>query len=271
MVIGGSGPSLRRTDHRRVPADAPVVRVNNFFLEDRYYLGRVIDRVYFSGDPRAIRFYLATLRKVMRVGEYEVRGSVSHQASASRHHPPEPFHHFEVADPEIHDLVQRHWSTTAILPSSGVLAMVQAVAAGATALLLTGIDFYEGEKYAFPPPPRLARLLAPNLNPVGYDTRLHALEVDLEVIQVLRERGITIERLSEADEQVLDLRVAPVLPPGSHLPPPAVKAAPTEDWVRWSGLWSIDALVGLRWLRRAARFGPRRAQHERGADGRPAL
>ncbi len=261
VVIGGSGPSLTQTETDRIPKDASIVRVNNFFFEDRYYLGRNVDCVYFSADPRALRFYVATLHDVIDRGLYDVGASASHSEAASAFAPPPPFEFAGVGDDEVRAVIEAHRGGSSVLPSSGVMAMLYAARLGARRLLLSGIDFYESEqKYAFELPPRLRRLLEPNLEPSGYDHRLHSAELDRAVVALLRERGVEIELTSPPDRpSTLGLGLAPTLVAEDHLALPVPKREIVDDWVSTSGGWTVDTLVRLRLLRRAVqRIRPRR-------------
>src|SRR5688572_14896026 len=63
-LIAASGPSLTRIDYRRVPADAKVFRLNNFFFEDKYYATRNVDVYYtHSGFLHGQYFNLHQLRE----------------------------------------------------------------------------------------------------------------------------------------------------------------------------------------------------------------
>ena len=265
VVIGGSGPSLARTEIERIPKEASIVRINNFFFEDCYYLGRKVDCVYFSADPRALRFYVATLHDLIDRGLYDVGGTASHSKAASALFPPDPFEFAKVVDGEVRAMIEAHRGGGSILPSSGVMAMLYAVRSGARRLLLSGIDFYEpDQKYAFPLPPRLHSLLEPNLEPSGYDSKLHSADLDGAIVTLLRQRGIEIELTSPAElPSRLGLGLAPMLNAGAHVAAPEPKREFVDDWVRTSGRWSVDTLVRLRLVRRAVqRLRPRRSPTE---------
>lgn len=251
VLIGGSGPSLQSAELARVPASVQVVRVNNFFLEPRYHLGRRVDCVYFSADPRAVRFYLATLRRVIARREYDVRGSASHLPEAAHFRPPEPFVHRTTWPREIEHLLDRIIADQGVRPTSGAMAMLHARAGGAARLLLAGIDMYGSAKYSFDVPPRLAKVLSPNLNATGYDTRLHSHGADLQVITWLLEAGVSLERVSPEPVAGIDLPLAPVVDGEEPLSSPSTKPPrATDDWVERDGLWTVTGLAAARAMRR---------------------
>lgn len=49
VIIGGSGPSLEKIDYKRLPKDAKIWRINDFFKEPVYFLGRRVDAVFNGG------------------------------------------------------------------------------------------------------------------------------------------------------------------------------------------------------------------------------
>lgn len=261
-VVGGSGPSLRSTDPARVPASATVVRVNNFFLEPEYFLGRRVDCAYFSADPRAVRFYIATLRQVIERGEYDVRRTASHLTTARRHHPPKPFTAVDHAGTEVGRLLSAIEREEGARPTSGVMAMLHARRLGANRILLAGIDFYTGPKYVVDIPPTLARVLEPNFSPQGYDVPLHTLAADRRALDWLREQGVAVEATSEEAAAGMDLPLAPRQPDGDRLGGTGPKGVRyTDDWVSRAGVWTVGGLALARAVRRRI---PRRATNRAG-------
>lgn len=52
VVIAGNGPSLASIDYSKLPENFDVFRCNQFYFEDKYYLGKKIkkyflDRLFF--------------------------------------------------------------------------------------------------------------------------------------------------------------------------------------------------------------------------------
>lgn len=253
-IIGASGPSLGLVEHNRLPSDAHIIRVNNFFLESHYHLGPRVDTAYFSADPRAVRFYVATLRALVARNEYVVGSTASHLPAAARLPVPAPFEFFAPRDPAARRLLDRLAEGAHLRPTSGAMAMLYAVENGAERLILTGVDFYAGPKYGHDLPPRLHRVLRPNLSESGYDDRLHTQEADLSVVEFLIDRGIDVRlgtsRVSDVPSPIA-LEPAPVVM--DHVLPSAKAHPYVNDWSRWAGPWSIEMLVAARWARRQLR------------------
>lgn len=257
-LIGGSGPSLLDADLSRVPAGTTVVRVNNFFLEENYNLGSRVDCVYFSADKRALRYYLATLRQVVRGGSYRVKATASHHPDASRLNPIQPFHAMSVTDERLQIIIEDYAQQHGVKPSSGIYAMIYAWQEGATQLYLSGIDFYEGgKKYHTELPPRLKKIMAPNMSDTGYDTRLHARALDNTIMETLEAKGVKITRIDPNNIGNSTLPLAPVCETSMMDTLTEIKTIQTHDWVARSGLHSLPVLLSLRKARQLLPGGSR--------------
>ncbi|EAI2324729.1 alpha-2,3-sialyltransferase, partial [Campylobacter coli] len=46
VLIAGNGPSLKEIDYRRLPDKYDVFRCNQFYFEEKYYLGKNIKSVF---------------------------------------------------------------------------------------------------------------------------------------------------------------------------------------------------------------------------------
>ncbi|EAJ8474776.1 alpha-2,3 sialyltransferase, partial [Campylobacter upsaliensis] len=47
-IIAGNAPSLKNIDYTLLPQDYDVFRCNQFYLEDKYYLGKKLKAVFFN-------------------------------------------------------------------------------------------------------------------------------------------------------------------------------------------------------------------------------
>jgi hypothetical protein len=248
-VIGGSGPSLSTCDTTRIPKDAYIFRTNNFFLEREYNLGQKVDCVYFSGDKRAIRFYAATLRKVMRLDIYQIDKITSHHHGApALNFKPKIVEPFVVHNDRIRALIADQHASSGILPTSGIMAAINAYQLGAKNLYLAGFDFYQGEeKYSTPLPPRLNSILEPNMSPLGYDSKLHSHKLDFQILELLQQLGTNVFDTSPLSHSTLPKapRLEEHLKIGKKHKPIQI-----NDWVGFDGLYPLAALLALRKLRR---------------------
>lgn len=245
-VIGGSGPSLLTCDLSRIPSHARVYRTNNFFLEKKYHLGRRVDCLYFSGDRRALRFYVATVRSAIKLDMYQFHDITTHQIGSYNfgHNAPKTTF-FDPAQCNV-----SFGFSSRVKPTTGVLAALKAVQDGARRLYFAGLDFYEGDvKYAISPGPILTRVNKPNAALAGYDKKLHDLDVDMRVLRAIEDAGVEIFTTSEQVPSPFPLapRCSSPLDPGEP-----EKTHQLEDWVAWDGPIPIQTLFFLRALRRRA-------------------
>lgn len=155
VVIGGSAPSLSQIDYRRYPVgDIAVWRINNFFKEHKYYLGRRVDAVFNGGDCDEISVRRATMQKLASADAYDINFDNFFTAMPM----PNTKNHFA----EIERLDSAHrvgvWPAIAHARDardqhlfSGVAAIVLAILAGFREIYIAGIDcdYENGPRYAY--------------------------------------------------------------------------------------------------------------------------
>ncbi|WP_172300509.1 hypothetical protein [Pseudoruegeria sp. HB172150] len=249
-VIAGSGPSLAAIAPGRVLADDLIVRVNNFFFEDRYYLGARVDLAFVSGDPRLAPFLCATLRRAR--ADYDIRAWTAPSRRverAGRRRLRLPFRPFCPGDAETAARVEALKARYQAIPSSGVQAVLMAQHMGAARIVLAGIDLYSGAKrYVYTPGRHQRALLGQDLDTRAYDRPLHHPDLDRAVLAWLADRpGLTLWRSADcaALNDLLDL--APARPGAAPVPAPKRRIA---DWDARAGLYPIALLKLMRRMRR---------------------
>lgn len=250
-VVAGSGPSLAAIDPGRVLASDRIIRVNNFFFEDRFHLGRRVDLAYVSGDPRVVPFMCATLKKAR--AQYDLRewsapgGRVAR--IAGRHLGRLPYRPVPPPDAETAAEIARLTDRYGVKPSSGVQALLLAQAMGARRIILAGIDLYSAEnRYVYTPGRHQRDLLGDDLGNRAWDLRLHHPDFDRALIGWLANRpGLTLWRAADVPALNGLLDLAP------ERDGPRIVVEPKErieDWAGWAGLYPIRLLKILRRLRR---------------------
>ncbi|WP_267523380.1 alpha-2,3-sialyltransferase [Campylobacter sp. MG1] len=70
LIVAGNGPSLKNIDLNSMPKEYDVFRCNQFYCEDKYYLGKNIKLVMFN--PSVIYSQLETLYQLEKNNEYRV-------------------------------------------------------------------------------------------------------------------------------------------------------------------------------------------------------
>ena len=71
IIIAGNGPSLAHIDYRRLPENAKILRLNNFFFEDKYYLGQNVD--YYLTDAGYLEGMYFNLHNLNESRQYNIK------------------------------------------------------------------------------------------------------------------------------------------------------------------------------------------------------
>lgn len=71
IVVAGNGPSIKDIDYRRLPENIDILRVNHFYKEDHYYLGKNIN-YYIPGGATGLSEYLPLVFAKTMEGVYNI-------------------------------------------------------------------------------------------------------------------------------------------------------------------------------------------------------
>jgi hypothetical protein len=251
-VVAGNGLSLTRIAAGRVVAGDTIIRTNNFFFEDRYFLGKTVDLAFVGGDPRVAPFVFETLNRAR--SHYDVRqwsASSDRVARIGQRFLQTPYRPMQPADQATTAKLAELQARYQVVPSTGIQALLMARAMGARRIVLAGIDLYAGpQRYAYAPGRHQRDLLGGDLATRAYDRHLHHPDLDREMIGWLANRpGMTLWR--SADCPALDglLDLAPERPGTPVLAAPKLQPQ-MLDWADWAGWYPIALLKLLRRVRR---------------------
>jgi hypothetical protein len=248
-AVLGNGPSVASILPGRLCADDTIIRVNSFFVEDHLHAGARVDLAFLGGDPRAAPFVAAGLARARayRVAAWATddprvaRSGTRHLAAPRLTLPPLP----AALAADIDSLI----AASGRRPTSGVRAILAAVALGATDLLLAGLDLYASpDRYAFAPGPRMRALMRADYARPAPDPAQHLPDLDLRVIARLAAHpGLTLRLAasSPALSEILD--TAP-----DRGGPASLSAGPNpgpRDWPAWAGPMPLAGLAALRRIR----------------------
>lgn len=285
-VVAGGGPSLMERAPGRILRGDRIVRVNNFFLEPAFTLGRRVDLAVMGGDPRVAPFMFATLQRTVQktmhrsgpeqedAGQgaarqgYDLRAWCSHDprvARAGRRHLRAPEQPYALRDRHLAREVTALMARYQRQPTTGLRAVLAAHGAGAGSIVLAGIDMYRSDRrYPFQPGRHMRDLMGADLGHRALDTRLHDHDLDRALIDLLLARGdVHLVRAAKGTAFGEQIALGPVRP-GVPLEPEPREDAPT-DWVPRAGLYPIGLLKALR---RGSAL--KRRVFERRASGRPS-
>lgn len=246
VVVAGNGTSITDLEPGRIQADDFIIRVNNFFFEPAFFLGRRVDLAFMAGDPRVAPFMFETLHRCRK--DYNLNSWTSHNPKvvrAGQRHFGALYQPMRYRDKEIEAKVQSLIARYQRHPTTGIYAVLMAHAMGAEQIILAGLDFYTGtRRYPFEPGPHYRALMGQDLGQRGPDQHLHALDLDLDILRYLHARRDCLLLRAGPNpvlEELTDL--APQRDPVSLREP---RNAPPQDWASRSGLYPISLLKFLR-------------------------
>ena len=147
IVVAGNGPSLANIDYRRLPAEFDVFRCNQFYFEEKYYLGRHITGVFFPHWMMPRQYY--------HIRTLEERGEYTFDDMFYFSQRPDPEAEFDwprvksalpylMAVPEFYELSRFLAVYYTKIVTSGFNMIFVALAMGYKEIYLTGLDLYEG-------------------------------------------------------------------------------------------------------------------------------
>lgn len=249
FVVAGGGLSLTRLIPGQVLVTDRIVRTNNFFFEPMHYLGRRVDLAFMGGDPRVAPFMFETLWRCR--ADYDLAAWSSHNPAVIRAGQRRFGACYRVMryrdaaiEAEVAALMARHERK----PTTGTYAALMAHGMGARRIILTGIDFYNGsQRYPFEPGRHQRDLMGQDLNRRGVDQRLHAPQLDLDILSALIRRG-DAEFLRSGAGTPLD-SLMPQAPVRTGQPVIPTPRTPPTDWAPRAGLYPI---AWLKLMRRAS-------------------
>ncbi|WP_233702771.1 alpha-2,3-sialyltransferase [Helicobacter felis] len=156
LILAGNGPSIKDLDYSLFPPDFDVFRCNQFYFEDKYYLGKEVKGVFFNAQVFDIQMktarelslrqeyyfedlFCSTIAPFMNFGNCYTHAQDyldKHYAGARNTYDLlqnlEPFYKLYTTHRNFH---QQHFTT-------GVMMIVVAIALGYKEIYCAGLDFY---------------------------------------------------------------------------------------------------------------------------------
>lgn len=209
-VVAGNAPSLAKIDYSRLPLEFDAFRCNQFYFEDKYYLGKDIKSVSFAEKMCFEQIYTSLILKDRK--EYNI------ESVFLPNHYVIPQWEYELLVDQLaqifcYDGFIRSMNTSEHLsqinvfleyvklqklyfdknPTSTIFLCAIAAAMGYEEIYLAGIDFYEGKTYAFDIlhqnlltlMPDFEGVVRPNGKHIG---KYHTKEADLETLAFLEKQ-----------------------------------------------------------------------------------
>ena len=150
IVIAGNGVSVSQIDYQRLPKDFDVFRMNNFFFEDKYYLGKKVD--YYYTDYGFLEGQYFNLHHLHERGEYQIGDFYTTPGENREKDWPATKDILKLAygNPiykEFTIFYQKYYSH---LISGGILSVFAAIELGYKEIYITGMDLYNNPNCVYP-------------------------------------------------------------------------------------------------------------------------
>ncbi len=155
VVVAGNGPSLKDIDYSRLPKEFDVFRCNQFFFEEKYYLGKNIDKVFFGGkisEAMCVSYVTLKIKK-----EYNIDGMyntvsffddpnvVGQQEQVKRLTIVKLAYDVLMTNEKIREFLSDRYVLFNSFPTTGMIGLLMAIAEGYTDIYIVGIDMYIGD------------------------------------------------------------------------------------------------------------------------------
>ena len=199
IVIAGNGPSLKEIDYRRLPKEYDVFRCNQFFFEDKYYLGNTVTGYFFGVST--IESLYATSVFLQERKEYFFQDRYFSSVELDKRYFFTVKSAYDICKeyPKIAHFVADYGIAYFLYPTAGILMILTAISLGYTDIYITGIDFYKSKDlYAFSieDAPVLNNTVRNINKPYLFDTN-HTEEMEYKYIELIKSlTGINIYAIS---------------------------------------------------------------------------
>ncbi|HED6756952.1 TPA: alpha-2,3 sialyltransferase [Campylobacter coli] len=197
VIIAGNGPSLKEIDYSKLPDDFDVFRCNQFYFEDKYYLGKKCKAVFYNPSLFFEQYY--TLKHLIANQEYETELIICsnfNQAHLESENFRKSFYDYFPDAYLGYDFFKQLKEFDAYFKfheiylnqriTSGIYMCAVAIALGYKEIYLTGIDFYQnGSSYAFDTKQENLLKLAPNFKNDNSQYIGHNKNTDIKALEFL--------------------------------------------------------------------------------------
>ncbi|MGL5955649.1 MAG: alpha-2,3-sialyltransferase [Brevinema sp.] len=243
IVVAGNGPSLTAIDYCRLPKEFDVFRVNNFFFEDYYWVGKHVTG-YFVPHFEQLEIQFYHIQELKQRNEYYISKVYCLGSGDPTNFPTVDFIPFTYSHmPEINEYIHFYQYYYHQTMTSGIRMLLEAIAQGYTEIYLVGIDLYTGtQMYAFkinqnmcdlhPDRATLKDSIAGGLEARRNLQPWHSGEYDASIIKMISNLdGVSVYSLSE-DSPINDIiPLAPHCNETPHTPIPKPNGS-INDWIK---------------------------------------
>lgn len=237
IIIAGNGPSLAHIDYRRLPENAKILRLNNFFFEDKYYLGQNVD--YYLTDAGYLEGMYFNLHNLNESRQYNIKDVYITNLSANLQEE-FPLVYDAMAtvfqNKKIKAFFKFYLKYYEIMPSGGIFSIFLAIVLGYKNIYVIGIDMYEnnllypwqiGEYFTQLHPRDKAD------NVMNVINRYHPKEFQIKTLEFIKQefQDINLYSLSEESPITEYLELAPIQDENNNYTPQIRSQDAIKDWL----------------------------------------
>lgn len=236
IIIAGNGPSLAFIDYRRYPYSAKVFRLNNFFFEDKYYVGKDVD--YYMCDLGYLEGMYFNLYNLNENGEYNIKDIyITNLTKEIQNEYPLANDAMEVVfkEKKFEVLYKFYMKYYQIMPSGGLFAIFLSIVLGYKKIFLIGIDMYSTNLLY---PWKIGEYFS-SLYPRDKESnvqnvidRYHPKDFQIKVIRFLQKEFPDIQLYSLSEESPINeyIELAPILDETLVYEPTIRPESAQKDW-----------------------------------------
>ncbi|HEH5157299.1 TPA: alpha-2,3-sialyltransferase, partial [Campylobacter coli] len=196
VIIAGNGSSFQSINYQRLPKEYDIFRCNQFYFEDKYYLGKNIKAAFFNPYPFLQQYH--TAKQLVFNNEYKIENifcSTFNLPFIEKDNFINKFYDFFPDAKLGHKIIENLKEFYAYIKyneiylnkriTSGIYMCAIAVALGYKNIYLCGIDFYEGETiYPFEAMSKNIKKTFPWMKDFK-PSNCHSKEYDIEILKLL--------------------------------------------------------------------------------------
>lgn len=236
ILIVGNGPSLTKIDYERLPSDIKVFRLNSFFFEDKYYVGKNVD--YYLTDYTFLKNQFFNLYNLEDRQEYFIDNFYTCNSHGMAREYPSVVDilSFVYENKDFAKLMSYYTNYYQELVSGGMLATFIAANLGFRDIYMVGFDFYSAENYSWKHDdrPNMIKYMPRDCdsNVKNVINRYHPDFLQIKALELTKkQKGVNLYSICEDTKLNEYIELAPKLEKGYFVPELKKQENYIKDWL----------------------------------------
>lgn len=203
VIVAGNGPSVKKINYKYFPYDYDVFRCNQFYLEDKYYLGKKVDLYFCNHSMKEVQE--KTIKELINRNEYDIKYAITNfepNVEFSKINEYSDENIISKFDNQLYKMIYKSHSVDGLRVTTGIHMLSVAYALGYKQIYLVGFDFYKEGNFSYchdisVSPNLLSKIKS--FNNSNYKSP-HSEAADTCIIEYLVKSYPEVELLSIADD-----------------------------------------------------------------------